>query len=131
MEKSVRLYHWLPRVICILAILFITLLSLNSYQYDSGFLASIGSLIKQLFPSLAFIAILIVAWRWELIGGIIFTTIGLMLSPYIFIHNYNANLSFWRSLLAILLIILPFVIIGVLFIVSFFQKKKHQFFNLS
>jgi hypothetical protein len=47
------------------------------------------------------------------------------LSPFIFIHNYKMNHSIWMSLMTIILITIPFVIVGILFIVSHFLKKKN------
>ena len=131
MEKSIRLYHWLPRIICLITIVLVSLVALKSYQADISIWQQIGSFAVVMIAPLTFLAFLIVAWRWELIGGIIFTIIGLMLSPYIFLHNYNTEISVWRSLFSIVVLILPFVTIGVLFIVSFFQKKKHHFFHPS
>jgi hypothetical protein len=37
------------------------------------------------------LASLLVASKWEFIGGIIFTAIGIVMSPFIFLHNYNVN----------------------------------------
>jgi len=70
------------------------------------------------------LAFLIVAWKWEFIGGIIFIIIGLALSPFIFIKNYNMNESIWMSLGIIMTITIPFVIVGILFLVSHNLKKK-------
>jgi len=84
----------------------------------------IGAFLKHLIPSFVLIALLIVAWKWEIIGGIIFTLIGLGFSPIIFFHNYKMNDSVWMSLQVVLFITIPFVIVGILFILSFYKKKK-------
>jgi len=67
---------------------------------------------------------LIVAWKWEFIGGIIFMVIGLAFSPVIFMLNYNRNDSIWLSLVIILTITIPFVVVGILFLISHRLKKK-------
>jgi hypothetical protein len=78
-----------------------------------------------LIPSFILLFLLIVTWKWELIGGITFMIIGLGLSPFIFIHNYNMNHSVGMSLSIILVITFPFVMVGILFIISHFMKKKN------
>ncbi len=65
-------------------------------------------------------------WKWELIGGIIFTIIGLGMSPFIYSHNFRMNHSVGKSLGALLIITMPFIIVGILFIVSHFMKKKQN-----
>ena len=79
-----------------------------------------------LIPSFILLAFLIVAWKWEYVGGLIFIIIGVVLSPIIFMHNYNMNHSVWMSLGIILSITVPFVIVGVLFMVSHSLKKKNS-----
>jgi hypothetical protein len=70
------------------------------------------------------LGILLVAWKWEFVGGLIFSVIGLVFTPIIFIHNYRMNGSVWMSILIILTITIPFVVVGVLFIMSHYRKKK-------
>ena len=77
-----------------------------------------------LIPSFILIALLVVAWKWELIGGIIFIIIGLVLSPLVYQHNYNMNHSIGMSLGILAMITFPFVVVGFLFIVSYTKKKK-------
>jgi hypothetical protein len=125
MKTSLKVFFWLPRIICILAILFISMFALDAFAPGHTFLQQLGDFLMHLIPSFILTALLIVAWKWELIGGIIFTVIGLGFSPFIFIHNYHMNHSFWMSLLIILMINLPFVLTGFLFILSHFLKKKN------
>jgi hypothetical protein len=70
------------------------------------------------------IALLVVAWKWELIGGIIFVLIGIGLAPTLFIHNYHINHSIWMSMLVILMLNAPFIIVGVLFVVNHYKKRQ-------
>ena len=125
MKKTFRVIHWLPRAICILAILFISLFAADAFAPDLTIWQQIGAFLIHLIPSFILLAVLIVAWKWEYIGGIIFTVIGLGLSPFIFMHNYEMNNSIAMSIGIILAITLPFVVVGVLFIVSHFIKKKN------
>jgi len=124
MKKSIKVFHWLPRIICILAILFVSLFAADAFTPELTIWQQIGAFLIHLIPSFILVALLVVAWKWEYIGGIIFTIIGLGLSPFVFVHNYKMNHSVWMSLGIILAITIPFVIVGVLFIWSHKMKKR-------
>ena len=123
---KVKIYHWLPRIICILAILFISLFALDAFQPNLSIWEQIGAFLMHLIHSFILTVLIIIAWKWEYIGGIVFTIIGLGLSPVIFMHNYNMNHSIWISLGLICSITLPFAVVGVLFIRSQLYKNKHN-----
>jgi len=125
MKKSIKVFHWLPRIICILAILFVSLFAADAFAPELTFWQQLGAFIIHLIPSFILLVFLIVAWKWEYIGGIIFIIIGLGLSPFVFIHNYKMNQSISMSLGIIMAITVPFVIVGILFIISHFLKKKN------
>lgn len=125
MNVSIKIIHWLPRILCILAILFISLFALDAFNPEKTFWQQIGDFLMHLIPSFVLIIFLIIAWKREFIGGILFILIGLGFSPFIFMHNYKMNQSVWMSLMIILMITIPFIIIGILFIVSHNMKKKN------
>jgi len=125
MKKSIRIFHWLPRILCILAILFISLFAADAFKPGFTIWQQLGAFFLHLIPSFILLAFLIVAWKWELIGGIIFMVIGLAFSPFIFMHNYKMNHSVDVSLGIIMLITFPFVVAGILFIISHNKKKKN------
>jgi len=129
--KKEKIYYWLPRVICILAILFVSLFALDAFEPGLTIWEQLGAFLIHLIPSFVLLALLIVAWKWEYIGGVIFVIIGLGLSPFIFIKNYNMNHSVWMSSLVILTITIPFAIVGALFIVSYFKKKTGKYVDKS
>jgi hypothetical protein len=125
MKTSIRLFHWLPRILCILAILFISLFAVDAFAPGLTIWQQLGAFLIHLIPSFILLVFLFIAWKWELIGGIIFMVIGLAFSPVIFMLNYNRNDSIWLSLVIILTITIPFVVVGILFLVSHRQKKKN------
>jgi hypothetical protein len=124
MKTSIRIFHWLPRIICILAILFVSLFALDAFAPGHTLWQQLGDFFIHLIPSFILIASLIVAWQWEFIGGIIFTMIGIGLSPFVFRMNYHRTHSIGVSLAIIFMITIPFVVVGILFIVSHYLKKK-------
>ena len=131
MKKSIKIFHWTPRIICLLAILFVSLFAADAFAPELTIWQQIGAFIIHLIPSFILLAFLIVAWKWEYVGGLIFLIIGVVFSPIVFIHNYNMNHSVWMSLGIILIITIPFFIVGVLFMVSHSLKKKNRLKNNS
>lgn len=129
MKKSTHLIHWIPRILCILSILFVSLFAFDSFEPGRTIWQQLGAFIIHLIPSFILLLMLIVAWKREYAGGIIFILTGIGFSPFIFFHNYAMNHSVWMSLSVILLITFPFVVVGILFVISHFRKKKDMSTN--
>jgi hypothetical protein len=67
---------WLPRILAILFIIFISLFALDMFEMGlSGWDLMVG-LFMHLIPSFVCIAALLIAWRWQLPGGILFMLAG-------------------------------------------------------
>jgi predicted membrane protein len=98
--------------------------AMDAFDPKFTIMQQIEGFIIHLIPTYILIALLIVSWKWELIGGLIFILIGLGFSPYIFSHNYHMNHSIGMSLFVVLMINIPFALVGLLFIVSHYKKRK-------
>ena len=122
--RTVLLLHWAPRVLTILAILFVSMFSLDAFHAGIPLKNQILDWLMHMIPSFVLIIVLIIAWKWENIGGIIFLSIGLAFSPYVFWGNYTHNHSIWLSLVIILIITIPFILVGLLFMLSYHTKRK-------
>jgi cell division protein FtsW (lipid II flippase) len=99
--------------------------ALDAFNPEKTIWQQIGDFLMHLVPSFVLIIFLIFAWKRELVGGIIFVLIGLGFSPFVFIHNYRMNHSIWLSLGIIAMITIPFVLVGILFMMSHKIKKKN------
>ena len=124
MKTSANILHWTPRILCILAILFISLFALDSFSSERSLWQNIAALMMHLIPSFVLLAVLIVAWKWEKAGGIILIIISLVFCIFVFILNYNRTHSIATSLMIALILDIPFVLAGILFIRSHFMKQK-------
>ncbi|MBT8327059.1 MAG: hypothetical protein KJP21_05005, partial [Bacteroidia bacterium] len=80
MKARLKIIHWTPRIICILAILFVSMFALDAFGHGKTIWQQLGDFLIHLIPSFALTILLIVAWKRELIGGILFTLIGIGLS---------------------------------------------------
>jgi hypothetical protein len=130
MKTSIKIIHWAPRIICILAILFVGIFALDSFDPRYTLWQQLEAFFIHLIPNFILIIFLIVAWKWELAGGLILVAFALILSPPVFFINYRMNHSVWMSLSVILMINFPFVITGALFVLSHFMKKKDRLQSL-
>ena len=124
MKTSIKVLHWTPRILCILAILFVSLFALDSFSSERTFWQNTAAFLIHLIPSFVLLTVLIVAWKWEKVGGIILTILGLAWCIFVFILNYKRTHSVATSLMIILFIGIPFVAAGILFIISHYRKKK-------
>lgn len=126
MKTSIKILQWAPRILCILAILFVSMFALDAFSPELTIWQQIGAFLMHLIPSFVLAILLFLAWKWEFIGGIIFTLIGIGFSPIIYLHNYSMNHSVWMSIGIILMITFPFFVVGVLFIASHLAKRKQS-----
>jgi len=104
MLKSLR---WGARILTILLILFIGMFSIDVFFEGYKFPEILVAFFMHNVPTFLLIAVLIVAWKRPKIGGILF--IILALASLIFFKTY-------RDLIVFLLISLPPLVIGLLFI---------------
>jgi len=125
MKTSTKLLFWAPRILCILAILFVSLFALDSFSPERTFWQNTAAFLMHLIPSFVLLAVLIVAWKREKTGGIILTIIGMAFGIFIFVFNYKTrHTPVAVSLLGALALSLPFVLAGILFMISHNRKKK-------
>lgn len=125
MKTSSKVIQWIPRILCILAILFVSLFAFDSFSSERTIWQNIAALLMNLIPSFVLLAALIFAWKWENIGGIMLIIVGVVLCVSTFNLNYNQrHFTLWQSIRNVSLLCLPFVLAGVLFIISHYRKKK-------
>ncbi len=106
---------WVPRILTILFILFISLFALDSFEGDKSIIEKLGGFIIHLIPTIVLTILLYFAWRHELIGAIAFLILAAL---YLII-------AWGKFPFATYLIISgPLVIIGVLFLLGWRNKVK-------
>lgn len=126
MKNRAKIIHWLPRILCILSILFVSVFALDAFDQNESFMVQLGDFAMHLIPSILLSIILWLAWNKPLIGGILFGLVGLIFTPWVYHNNYEMNHSVSMSLGVIFLITIPFVFIGVLFIIDHLVSRKNK-----
>lgn len=125
MKNSLRIFHWFPRILGILAILFLSIFALDSFSPDLTLSQQLTGFIIHLIPSFVLLVFLIIAWKRELTGGLLFAILSLGFTPEIFLHNFRMNHSVPMSIGIVMMLNFPFFVTGVLFVLSHFLKKKN------
>jgi len=115
--------RWMARVLCVLALAFISLFALDVFSEGAGLGQKIVAFLLHMIPSFVLIIALIIAWKHELVGGILITLIGLTGSTYVYSLNYGRSHSVSRGLQTAAMIGAPFVIVGLLFMISYFLHR--------
>ena len=124
MKKRVNKYiFWMPRILSIAFILFLALFSLDIFGNGLNFWQTVIALFMHNIPSLILLITLLISWKYELFGGIIFSLAGIF---YICLTIFNNSLNWYIALSWALTIALPALLIGILFVVGWFKKKKNN-----
>ena len=99
--------YWIPRVFTIFAILFMLMFSLDVFEGNEAIGRKLLGFVMHNIPVFILTVILIIAWKWEIPGGILF--IAAFIAGGVFFKSFSGNPGS-------LIVILPFLITGVLFI---------------
>ncbi len=103
-----NLLYWFPRVIAILAILFMMIFSLDCFEGSYTIGERLTCFVMHNIPAFIILLILLVAWKWELVGGILFLLAALTGS--VLFRGFSGNP-------ASLIVMAPFAVAGILFII--------------
>jgi len=117
--------RWAARILCILAIAFVSLFALDVFEQGSLGQKIIAFLLHMI-PSFVLIIVLIIAWKREIVGGIAIALIGLATAPFVYNLNYHRSLSASIGLKNAALLCVPFILVGVLFIISYWLHRPKK-----
>lgn len=120
MRKVNKYIYWIPRILSILFILFLAMFSLDVFGNNYTFWETIVGLFMHNIPSLILLVVLIISWKYELVGGISFILAGL---GYIIMLLLNNNFELFMLTWSIF-ISGPAFLIGILFLIGWKQKRK-------
>jgi len=72
-----RVLFWIPRVLCILFAMFLSMFALDVFSEGYGFGETILALLIHLVPTSIVVIALVIAWRREWVGAILFIALAL------------------------------------------------------
>ena len=107
-----RLLLWIPRLLSILLILFLSIFAFDVFTEYTDFRPLLKALLIHLIPSFILMIAVILAWKWEWIGAVVFIGAGLL---YLFTALHRLD---W-----VLLISGPLFIVGILYLLGWLWRK--------
>jgi len=109
-----KIIHWLPRVLSIGFVIFLSLFSLDVFSEYSGW-DVVLPLLVHLIPSFVLLAVVLIAWKHDLAGAIVFFSFAVL---YAFMVGSGRSWSWYAGISGTSLVI------GFLFLLSWFGKKR-------
>lgn len=126
MEKKInRFVYWMPRILSIIFICFLALFSLDVISPELSFWQIVVGLFMHNIPVFILLAVLLISWKYEIVGGIVFILAGL-LYIVIILMNMLRNSFEWYMVSWIVIVAGPAFLIGVLFIINWLKKRNNQ-----
>jgi len=116
---------WIPRIILILITALIAIFAFDGLEYDALKFGKLLALLIHLFPSFLMIVTLIIAWIKPKIGGILCIILGVLMGVQFRVWNVFTSEG-QGSIFPLLIVVIPLIIIGIMFIV--FGKSKEKAF---
>jgi len=110
-----KILYWIPRILAILAILFMMMFSMDCFGEYASLEDKMTCFLMHNIPSLVCIIALVIAWKWEIAGGILFILV--FIASGIQFGSFTGNY-------ASLIIIGPFLMCGILLFLHDYMKKK-------
>jgi len=111
--------YWAPRILSIAMLCFMAMFSLDIFGNNYTFWQTVVGLFMHNIPVFVLLAVLLVSWKHEIVGGIMFNLAGVL---YII---SALNRVPWRiALIWSMIIAGPLFLIGILFIANWIKKKK-------
>ena len=114
-ESTKGVLFWAPRILAILFAIFLSVFALDVFEETKGFLETLTALTLHLIPAFLVVVLLVLAWRWEMIGVIGFA--GLAISYVVL---------FWRRfpLVTYAMISGSMLLMSVLFLLSWRHRNR-------
>ena len=117
MEESVkRLLFWTPRILCVAFAFFVSLFALDVFGAGYGFFETILALSIHLIPTGMILIALGISWRWEWIGAIAFTALGV--SYIVTFWDREFSWSVYAMMSG------PLFLLGILFLINWLCRRQ-------
>jgi len=110
-----RVLLWTPRVLGILFAIFLSVFALDVFSEGYGLWRTIGALLLHLVPTFIVVIALIIAWRWEWVGAVLFSALA------VFYVVWTWGRFPWVTYLSISG---PLVLVGVLFLFNWIYRAQ-------
>jgi hypothetical protein len=120
-KKVSGFIYWTPRILSIIFIIFLALFSLDVISPELSLRQIAIGMFMHNIPALILLVILIISWKYEIVGGIAYLLAGFL---YI-IFAARSGIAWYIALSWSMQIAGPAFLIGILFMINWFKKQKN------
>lgn len=121
--KIDKFVYWAPRISAMLFILFLAMFSLDVFEEGKSWREIAVGMFMHNVPALALLAVLIISWKREIVGGVTFILAGILYIAMA-VAGVSKNGFEWYMVSWFLVISGPAFLIGGLFLVAWHSKKN-------
>ena len=118
-KKVSKFIYWCPRILGIAFILFLSLFSLDIFDLKLGFWGTVLGLVVHNIPSIILTILLIISWKYEIVGGIAFILFGILYIVWLFTKPFEWYMLSWALQIAGIAFLT-----GILFLINWKKKRK-------
>jgi hypothetical protein len=108
-----RFLFWMPRILGILFAIFISIFALDVFDEGHSFGTILLALLVHLIPTYIIVVVLIIAWRWEGVGAILFMALAVL---YIALAGARFHWAVYATIPG------PLVLLAILFLLNWIYK---------
>jgi hypothetical protein len=119
-QSTGQVVYWTPRVLSVLFVIFLAMMSLDVFEQGGGFWQIALGLFVHNIPALILLAVVIVAWRYEIVGAAVFLFGGIVYAVLVLRNPFE-----WYYLAWIVQISGMAFLISALFFIGW-RKKQHK-----
>ncbi len=120
MQTTVRRWLlWTPRVLCILFAAFMSMFALDVFGGRDPWWHQILGFLIHLIPVYFLVAVLVLSWRWEWVGGAIFPALGV-----VYIYWAWNRWHYPYNLYNCLTVAGPLFLLGAMFLAGWFLRAQ-------
>jgi hypothetical protein len=118
-QKINKFIYWAPRVLSIMFLLFLAMFSLDIFSMRLSPWETAVGLFMHNIPVLVLAIILLISWKYEIIGGIVFILAGLLYMTMVLKNPFEGYAISYSLIIAG-----PAFLVGILFIINWIKKRK-------
>ena len=107
--------YWTPRLLCLLFAIFISIFAFDVFEGHTGFWRTTLALFMHLTPTFVILIVLVISWRREWVGGILYIAIGVLA-----ILRLWGNGPWWIYLI----LTGPLFLVGILFLFNWRYRAQ-------
>lgn len=113
--KYVTALRWTSRILAICFAVFTSIFAFDVFSQGIKFPELLIAFIIHLTPAILILLLVAISWNHEWVGGIVYMALGIL---YI--------IAEWGKMEWIMVISVPLVLIGFLFLISWYERKLHH-----